>query len=59
MGLHLYVPDDQERGTDWSCTAEEMLRYATGAEQQQVLAPLRSFYPSPNLWDSGSKNLPV
>jgi len=38
MGLHLYVPDDQERGTDWNCSVEEMLRYATGAEQQQVFA---------------------
>lgn len=39
MGLHLYVPDAEDRGIDWNCTVEEMLRYATGAESQQVLAP--------------------
>jgi len=39
MGLHLYVPDAEDRGTDWNCSVEDMLRYATGAESQQVLAP--------------------
>ena len=39
MGLHLYVPDEEDRGTNWNCTVEEMLRYSSGAESQQVLAP--------------------
>ena len=38
MGLHLYVPDEEDRGINWNCTAEEMLRYSSGAESQQVLA---------------------
>lgn len=39
MGLHLYVPDEEDRGANWNCTADEMLRYSSGAEPQQVLAP--------------------
>jgi len=38
MGLHLYVRDEVDRGTDWNCTAEELVRYAAGCEPQQVLA---------------------
>lgn len=34
MGIHLYVPDEQDRGTNWNCTVEEMLRYAADAEPQ-------------------------
>lgn len=34
MGLHLYVPDEEDRGTNWDCTVEEMLRYSSGAESQ-------------------------
>jgi len=46
MGLHLYVPDEEDRGTNWDCTVEEMLRYSSGAESQQVLAPTFARLPS-------------
>lgn len=39
MGLHLYVRDEIDRGTNWNCTADELVRYAAGSEPQQVLAP--------------------
>ena len=58
MGLHLYVPDEEDRGTNWSCTVDEMLQYAAAAEPQQVLTPLfpfSAFFPNP--WDSGFKSL--
>lgn len=47
MGFHLYVPDAEDRGTDWNCTADEMLQYSNGAESQQVLA--RAFLGFPFL----------
>jgi len=40
MGIHLYVPDEQDRGTNWNCTVEEMLEYAAAAEPQQVSSPV-------------------
>ena len=39
MGIHLYVPDQVDRGANYNCTVEEMLQYSSGAESQQVLAP--------------------
>ena len=39
MGLHLYVRDEEDRGANWNCSVEEMVRYASGSEPQQVLAP--------------------
>lgn len=40
MGLHLYVRDENDRGTEWNCTTEEMLQHTTGCEPLQVLAPV-------------------
>ena len=34
MGLHLYFSDEVDRGTDWDCTKEEMLRYAVNANAE-------------------------
>jgi hypothetical protein len=39
MGIHLYVPDEEDRGTNWDCSVDELLQYTSSAESQQVLAP--------------------
>ena len=39
MGLHLYVPDEEDRGINWECTAHEMLEYASRAEPRLVVSP--------------------
>lgn len=39
MGLLLYARDEIDRGTDWNCSLQELVRYAAGSEPRQVLAP--------------------